>query len=177
MVFIIKSLHTNLITKENIPHSDWEEKVDNLERIEAFKSHDELINQLKIELNLDEVEVLKIKDCFNKNSNAKFFRYFGVNKDNFKIEPTGFNFNHFKGKLIYWKDWDYLFYQSDSNFILQVYIGGMSDTWQKMKLNKVQIEEYIRNGTSKIDYLVNDLRNWRSSLEYDKAVKENRIIN
>ena len=177
MVFIIKSLHTKLITKESISYSDWEEKVENLESIETFKSDDELINQLKIELNLEEVEVLKIKDCFNKNSNAKYFRYFGINKDNFKIEPTYFNFNHFKGKLIYWKDWDYIFYQSGTDFILQVYIGGMSDMWQKMKLNKSQIEEFKRNGNTKIDNLVEDLRNWRSSLEYDKAVKENRIIN
>ena len=49
--------------------------------------------------------------------------------------------------------------------------------WQKMKLNKSQIEEFKRNGNTKIDNLVEDLRNWRSSLEYDKAVKENRIIN
>lgn len=177
MIFIIKSLHTNLITKENISYSEWGEKVDNLKSIESFKSQDELINQLKIELNLEEVEVLNIEDCFNKNANAKFFRYFGFNSDNFKIEPTYLNLNNLNGKLIYWKDWDYLFYQSDTNFILQVYIGGMSDMWRKMKLNKVQIEEYMRKGTSKIDYLINDLRNWQSSLEYDKAVKENRIIN
>ena len=59
MVFIIKSLHTKLITKESISYSDWEEKVENLESIETFKSDDELINQLKIELNLEDLEVLK----------------------------------------------------------------------------------------------------------------------
>ena len=83
---------------------------------------------------------IMIKSVFNKNF------YIRINQEGLYLGII-----QYSNKLIYWKDWDYIFYQSGTDFILQVYIGGMSDMWQKMKLNKAQIDEFKKNGNIKID--------------------------
>ncbi len=130
--------------------------------------------KIKFELNSEKIET--VTKCLTENSTAKYFRYFGYNSQTFKIEPVYLNLNRFEGRLIYWKDWDYIFYNKEEKFCLWVYIGGMSDMWRKIILNNTHVKKYITNGDSEIDYLVNDLRNWKTSIEYEKAKKENRII-
>jgi hypothetical protein len=176
MFYKIESQCANIITQVNLSLSEWEEKLDRVESVDSFNDREELIKWFKETFNLSEVELERIVDCIKKNSNAKYFRYFGTTTDTFKFEPAHLNIDRIEGRLIYWKDWDCIFYQSGENFYLWCYIGGMSDMWKKIRLSADQIQRYKVNGFSGIDYLVNDIRNWKNSVEYPKAEREGRVI-
>ena len=174
MIFRIESHQTNLITRENLEVSEWAEKLGEFISFTSYINGDDLINHFIFEFHLKAEQIENLKKYIN-NYNHISLRYYWTSQ-HFDAEPIGLSMKSKNvGRLIYWKEWDYIFHQIDDVFFLWVYWGGMTDMWFKIRLSKAQTEKYKSVGFPIIDYLVKDLRS-RPSPEYEKAQKENRTL-
>lgn len=175
MIFIINSQGTNLITREELSVKEWAEKLDKFIRYTAFIDDNELIKQLTYEYNLNQTQIEEIEKCL-ENEKVKFHRYTYTKYEHFKIEPVYLEIKKLKGKLIYWKDWDYIFEQKDNDYFLWCFLGGFADAQREIKLSEEHIKKYKEIGLEQIDYLIDNLQKLNNSEEYKLAITENRVV-
>ncbi|KIC02311.1 hypothetical protein [Flavobacterium sp. PL02] len=175
MIFIINSKNTNLITREDLSVTEWAEKLDKFIRYTAFIDDNELIKQLTYEYNLNHNQIEEIKK-YLENEKIKSHRYSCTKYEHFKIKPVYLEIKKVKGKLIYWKDWDYIFEKRDNDYFLWCFLGGFADAQREIKLSEEHIKKYKEIGLAQIDYLIDNLRKLHNSEEYELAITENRKI-
>ncbi|MCZ7080223.1 hypothetical protein, partial [Salmonella enterica] len=88
--------------------------------------------------NLNQTQIEEIEKCI-ENKKIKSHRYTSTKYEHFKIEPVYLDIKNLKGKLIYWKDWDYVFEQRDNDYFLWCFLGGFADTQREIKLSEEHI--------------------------------------
>ncbi|AYN05073.1 hypothetical protein [Flavobacterium sp. 140616W15] len=175
MIFIINSLNTNLITREELSVKGWAEKLDKFVRYTAFIDDNELIKQLTYEYKLNQTQIEEIEKCI-ENKKIKSHRYTYTKYEHFKIEPAYLEIKKLKGKLIYWKDWDYIFEKRDNDYFLWCFLGGFADVQREIKLSEEHLKKYKEIGLAQIDYLIDNLQKLHNSEEYELAKTENRVV-
>ncbi|MCV9934452.1 med21 domain-containing protein [Flavobacterium sp. LS1R47] len=175
MIFIINAQNTNLITREDLSVIEWAEKLEKFVRYTAFNDDNELIKQLTYEYNLNQSQIEEIKKCL-ETEKIKYHRYSCTKYEHFKIEPVYLEIKKVTGKLIYWRDWDYIFEKRDNDYFLWCFLGGFADAQREIKLSEEHVKKYQEIGLAQIDYLIDNLKKLHNSEEYELAIIENRKV-
>lgn len=175
MIFRVDTQQTSFLTREDLDATQWAEKLDRFLKLTAYAEDNALISALESEYHLNPEQVAGIRNALEKEE----INYFGIScskYEHFKIEPVYLQIKDIQGKLIYWKDWDYVFQQIGNAFHLWCYVGGMADIQREIKLSEEQVRQYWENGLAQIDYLIADLKRLNDSVAYPEAIEENRRI-
>lgn len=175
MIFKIEAHRTNLITREKFSAIEWAEKLDEFISCIAFISDKELVEELIQEFNLNQAQIEQIEKCL-VNETITSHRYSCSKYEHFKIEPVYLNIKKLTGKLIYWKDWDYIFEEKDNDYFLWCFLGGFADVQREIKLSEEHVKKYKEIGLAQIDYLIDNLKKPHNSEEYELALTENRRV-
>ncbi len=175
MIFRLDTYNARILTREELTISEWTNKFERFIKLTAFIDDNELVKSLKFEFNLNEKQTVEVKSLISTKK-IKNFRFSCSKYENFKIEPVYLDIKNNKGKLIYWKDWDYIFQAIDNDYFLWCYLGGIADLQREIKLSKGQVEKYHKIGLAQIDYLIDNLKKLSDSTEYKNAIEENRRI-
>lgn len=175
MIFRIDSHSAGILTRDDKPILDWANKFDRFISLTGFLDNNELVKSLQFEFHLNEKQVIELENLIN-NEAYKQFRFSCSKFEHFKIEPVYLDLKNVQGKLIYWKDWDYIFQKIDNEYFLWCFLGGIADIQREIKLSNEQVEKYRQIGLAQIDYLIDDLKKLNDSVEYKNAIEENRRI-
>ncbi|WP_348798538.1 hypothetical protein [Flavobacterium adhaerens] len=163
------------MTREELTISQWDSKIDRFTNLTEFIDDNSLIESLKLEFNLNDKQVKEIEGLLN-NETFRNFKFSCSKYEHFKIEPIYLDIKNNKGKLIYWKDWDYIFQKIEDEYFLWCYLGGIADIQREIKLSEEHIKMYNKIGLAQIDYLIANLKKLNDSTEYKNAIEENRRI-
>ncbi|MBS7256766.1 hypothetical protein [Flavobacterium branchiicola] len=175
MIYRIDSHHTSILTREELTVAQWREKFDRFISFSAFIDDSKLIDSLKFEYNLIDKQITEI-EALLKNEKARTLRIHCSKYEHFKIEKIYLDIKNNKGKLIYWKDWDYIFQKIENEYFLWCFLGGIADIQREIKLSDEQIKKYNEIGLAQIDYLIENIKKLNDSIEYTNAINENRRI-
>jgi hypothetical protein len=175
MINRIDAYSGSLITREELTVQEWSKKLDRLISVTSFIDDDEFINQFTFEYNLNTDQIENLRNCINSPS-TQYHRYSCSKYEHFKVEPVHLNIRSIKGKLIYWKDWDFIFRKFEDDYYLWCFLGGIAYLQREIKLSEDQVGRFNKIGLAEIDYLIDDLKKVNGSLENDKAIKEGRKI-
>lgn len=175
MIFRIDTYNAGILTRDELTISEWNNKFDKFISLTAFTDDNELLKSLKFEFNLNEKQIDEVESLISTFT-IKTFRFSCSKYEHFKIEPVYLDIKNNKGKLIYWKDWDYIFQQIENEYFLWCYLGGIADIQREIKLSVEQVEKYHKIGLAQIDYLIDNVKKLNDSTEYKKAIEENRRI-
>lgn len=174
MVFKVESFDTNILTRSELTLSQWVSRLDKFISVTGYQDDMELIKNLSSQYNLNKNKIEEIQKCIDDDT-IKCHRFFYIDKE-FKIERILLDVINTTGTLIYWRDWDYNFQKINNEYVLWCFIGGIADMQREIKLSISQVEEYLEVGFKYIDYLVNNLKSFNYSSEYELAKKENRKV-
>ncbi|MNJ91807.1 hypothetical protein D3C87_94620 [compost metagenome] len=158
-----------------MPVDQWAGKLDRFSKLTAYIDNTNLISDLEFEYHLSPEQVVEVQKVL-KNEQVHYFRISCSKYEHFKIEPVYLSIKNIKGKLIYWKDWDYIFQKIGDDYHLWCYLGGIADIQREIKLSEEQISKYNELGLAQIDYLIADLKRLNDSIEYPLAIGDNRRI-
>lgn len=175
MIFRIDSHNASILTRVELTISQWAEKFEGFVCFSGFIEDKELVDSLKLEYNLNDGQLAEIVELL-KDDKIQNFRINCSKYEHFKIEPLFLDIKNTKGKLIYWKDWDYIFQEIQNDFFLWCFLGGIADMQREIKLSEENIRKYHEIGLASIDYLIDDIKKLNDSIEYKKAIDENRRI-
>lgn len=175
MIFRIETYNAGILTRDELTISEWANKFDRLISLTAFIDDSELLKSLKFEFNLNEKQTVEIESLISTET-IKNFRFSCSKYEHFKIEPICLDIKNNKGKLIYWKDWDYIFQEIDNDYFLWCYLGGIADIQREIRLSNEQVEKYHKIGLAQIDLLIDNLKKLNDSTEYKNAIEEKRRI-
>jgi hypothetical protein len=171
MLYLIESSQTNLISKLDWNAEKWSEKLDGFKKRLAFTTVEEIIQQLKNTYSLDEIQAQKTTRVLS-NSTHNNFRYAGSGST-FVLEPVYLEFHQLRGQLLYWKDYDFTFERVNDAYYLWC---DANHEQREIKLSQQQIQQYKDKGFVFIDTLIRDLKKLNGSIEYAKAMQENRRV-
>ncbi|MFC7772412.1 hypothetical protein [Flavobacterium sp. GCM10027622] len=175
MIFRIDTYNAGILTRDELTISEWNNKFDRFISLTSFTDDNELLKSLKFEFNLNEKQIDEVESLISTFT-IKTFRFSCSKYEHFKIEPVYLDIKNNKGKLIYFKDWDYIFQQIENEYFLWCYLGGIADIQREIKLSVEQVEKYHKIGLAQIDYLIDNVKKLNDSTEYKKAIEENRRI-
>jgi hypothetical protein len=175
MIFRIDSYNAGILTRDELPISQWVNKIDRFISLTGFIDDNELIKALTFEYTLNDNQIAKIEDLLNTDT-AKYLRFSCSKYGHFQIEPVSLDIKNNRGKLIYWKDWDYIFQEIENEYFLWCFLGGVADVQREIKLSIEHIKRYKEIGLAQIDYLIDNIKKLNDSVEYSNAIEENRRI-
>lgn len=175
MIFRIEAHRTSLITREEFSATEWAEKFDEFISCTSFINDKELVMELTHEFNLNQTQIEEIEKCLT-NETILSHRYSCTKYEHFKIEPVYLNIKKGTGKLIYWRDWDYIFEKRENDYFLWCFLGGFADLQREIKLSEEHVKKYKEIGLAQIDYLIDNLKKLHQSEEYELALTENRRV-
>ncbi|HIC8755102.1 hypothetical protein [Elizabethkingia anophelis] len=175
MIFRIDSHNASILTREELTISQWIEKFDQFICYSRFINESKLVEALTFEYNLNVKQITMVEELL-KNKTIKYFRISSSKYEHFKIDPVYLDIKNNKGKLIYWKDWDYVFQEIENEYFLWCFLGGIADIQREIKLSKEHIRKYHEIGLAQIDYLIDNIKKLNDSVEYKNAIEENRRI-
>jgi hypothetical protein len=175
MIYRVDSKSASILTREKMSLAEWENKLEGFISMTEFVDCNELIKSLKADYNLIESQVSEVENLIN-NLSLKHFRYSCTKYEHFKIEPVYLELTKNKGKLIYWRDWDFIFQKIDNDYFLWCFLGGIADIQREIKLSNEQVEKYYSIGEAQIDYMIASLKKLNNSDVYEEAIRENRRV-
>jgi hypothetical protein len=139
-----------------------------------FESIEECAAFLKEDFHLTETNKIFIIETV-KTKVKKFAEISIIGSNELMITPVSMDFLKSNGELIHWQDWGFVFTKNADQFLLWVYIGGITEQVREIRLSEDEIENWNQRGNNFITELVADLAKKDSPL-YEKAIAENRKV-
>lgn len=175
MIFLINTKTYSFISKVDLTEYEWNQKIENYTSTEKFSETNELIDKFSTQFDLMQNQIAKLESELN-NESIQYIGFKPGKFSEFSSFPIYLNIRNNRGKLIYWKDWDYIFQKIENKYYLWCYLGGIADIQREIELSDEQTQDYHNLGIEYVDSLITDLKKLNDSETYKKAIIENREV-
>lgn len=175
MIYLIYSHTLSFITRTDLPLNAWNDRLDRLHKVISYVDDKNMLDDLKFDYKLNDSVIKEISEIITR-TDFKILRIRNKAFEGFKYEHNFLELKNLKGKLIYFKDWDFVFRKLNDEYYLWCNLGGIADLQREIKLSNEQIKKYNEIGLAQIDFMIDNIKKLNNSIEYENAIKENRRI-
>ncbi|MCU0430163.1 MAG: hypothetical protein MUF42_09350 [Cytophagaceae bacterium] len=174
MIYQIESENTYLISRLELTEAEWTAKLLGFQARTSFSDATLLQASLTKQWALSEQAQNRLAQALAQES-VQVFRYFVSQDTPFTIEAVFLDVRTLEGKLIFWKDWSYIFQEVGGYYQLWCQLEGRDEVQREIRLSLQQADQYQREGIPFIQSLLSNLMRPVSEV-YDAAVKEHRRL-
>ncbi|MCL9809885.1 hypothetical protein [Flavobacterium luminosum] len=175
MILLINAKTYSFISKVELTEFKLNQKIENYVSTDRFSETNELIDKFSTQFNLMQHQIIKLESELN-DKNIQYVGFVPGKFSEFSSFPIYLDIKNTRGKLIYWKDWDYIFQKIEDKYYLWCFLGGIADIQREIELSDEQTQNYHNLGIEYIDRLITDLKKLNDSETYKKAIEENREV-